>query len=589
MTEPIAASGTPEDTRWVERRVLAAAVRIALFVVPVLTGAVAIWLAQRRFVSIDGLLRIPLWFAQAVLVGAVVATIVDRLSRRLLPYATLLGLSLTFPGRAPSRLGVALRAHNDHSADSYFAAGDAPGRSDVAAATETIELVAALGTHRRLTPGRTERLLTQADAIAVRMEISETEREKLAWSVLLHDIAQLAESAPLATSTGELIEEHTGTAHAQAGEAFVAPLAGWLGSWRFATSQHHERWDGTGYPKGIGGERITVSGRIVAVVDAFDSLTSGGRRSVSVEKANAQILTSSGTRFDPSVVQAWLESTPVSTAGGITRSLPTIALPGFALHTAQTAAVLATAGIMAATITPDLLALDAELAISAAGERLTMTDPDAGLGATNDSSTTTFVRKVDDRELPSAAVTSVPRPTSTTEPGETTTTTSATSAAPTTESTVTGPSTTTAPTTTAPTTQAPTTQAPTTQVPRTQAPSTTAASQAATTTTAVPLPTSTTTTAMAGPIALPDTASARQGRSKRIDVLQNDTTGPSRSPLDTASLVVVDLPAHGSVEIKGKRISYLSEDDFVGEDSFTYRICNELGACSTAKVTMIVR
>jgi len=51
----------------------------------------------------------------------------------------------------------------------------------------------------------------------------------------------------------------------------------------------------------------------------------------------------------------------------------------------------------------------------------------------------------------------------------------------------------------------------------------------------------------------------------------------------------VDLPAHGIAETKNGQISYLSGEDFVGEDSFTYRICNELGACSTAKVTVIVR
>lgn len=89
-----------------------------------------------------------------------------------------------------------------------------------------------------------------------------------------------------------------------------------LGGGRFALLRmaeeialtHHERWDGAGYPFGLKGEAIPLSGRIVALVDAFDALTNARsyRKAQSVEKAMAVITRGAGTQFDPRVVDAFL-------------------------------------------------------------------------------------------------------------------------------------------------------------------------------------------------------------------------------------------------------------------------------------------
>jgi HD-GYP domain-containing protein (c-di-GMP phosphodiesterase class II) len=71
---------------------------------------------------------------------------------------------------------------------------------------------------------------------------------------------------------------------------------------------HHEKWDGTGYPRGLKGEMIPFVARIFAIVDVWDALRSDRpyRKAWASEKARAHIVEQSGTHFDPHVVQAFL-------------------------------------------------------------------------------------------------------------------------------------------------------------------------------------------------------------------------------------------------------------------------------------------
>ena len=72
---------------------------------------------------------------------------------------------------------------------------------------------------------------------------------------------------------------------------------------------HHEKWDGTGYPRGLKGEQIPLAARIFAVVDVWDALRSDRpyRLAWPEEKAIAHIREQSGTHFDPMVAQAFLD------------------------------------------------------------------------------------------------------------------------------------------------------------------------------------------------------------------------------------------------------------------------------------------
>jgi response regulator RpfG family c-di-GMP phosphodiesterase len=72
---------------------------------------------------------------------------------------------------------------------------------------------------------------------------------------------------------------------------------------------HHEKWDGTGYPKGLKGDRIPLSARIFAVVDVWDALCSDRpyRRGWAKDKVREYIRSQAGIHFDPQVVKAFLE------------------------------------------------------------------------------------------------------------------------------------------------------------------------------------------------------------------------------------------------------------------------------------------
>jgi len=73
--------------------------------------------------------------------------------------------------------------------------------------------------------------------------------------------------------------------------------------------EHQERWDGKGYPKGLRGEEISLSARIIGVADAYDAMTSDRsyRKGLSEEKAVAEIIRYSGIQFDPEVANVFIE------------------------------------------------------------------------------------------------------------------------------------------------------------------------------------------------------------------------------------------------------------------------------------------
>ncbi len=72
---------------------------------------------------------------------------------------------------------------------------------------------------------------------------------------------------------------------------------------------HHERWDGTGYPKGLRGEDIPIEARIIAIVSSYVAMTSERlyRLAFQKEAALQEILKNAGTQFDPEIVKVFLE------------------------------------------------------------------------------------------------------------------------------------------------------------------------------------------------------------------------------------------------------------------------------------------
>jgi HD-GYP domain-containing protein (c-di-GMP phosphodiesterase class II) len=93
--------------------------------------------------------------------------------------------------------------------------------------------------------------------------------------------------------------------HPEVSVEIMRPLE-YLGSVRDLILGHHERWDGTGYPRGLKGEEIPLGSRILAVVDAYDSITRGRpyRTARTHDEAMTELRRECGRQFDPDVVDA---------------------------------------------------------------------------------------------------------------------------------------------------------------------------------------------------------------------------------------------------------------------------------------------
>lgn len=145
------------------------------------------------------------------------------------------------------------------------------------------------------------------------MEKAELEQAGPACS--LHDIGKIGmpdailhKTGPLTTEERAIMEEHT-LVGARILNGAAAPILR-LGS-RVALT-HHERWDGTGYPMGLKGTEIPVLGRICAVADVFDALTTQRpyRKALANQEAYAHIRRARGLDLDPQIVEVFFEHLP---------------------------------------------------------------------------------------------------------------------------------------------------------------------------------------------------------------------------------------------------------------------------------------
>ncbi len=133
---------------------------------------------------------------------------------------------------------------------------------------------------------------------------------QLSHGFRLHDIGMIGVSNATLLKPGALTQSELDEVreHPWLGERIVAPVPALGGLTRQVIAGHHERWDGSGYPRGLRGIEIPVAARIFAVVDAFDAMTHEQpyRAALSVEAALDEIRSKAGLEFDPSVTEAFL-------------------------------------------------------------------------------------------------------------------------------------------------------------------------------------------------------------------------------------------------------------------------------------------
>ncbi len=159
------------------------------------------------------------------------------------------------------------------------------------------------------THGHVERVQEYAMAMGRALGFSPEVMMVLEYGSLLHDVGKITipdhilnKPGPLTPDEQALMRQHTiagaklleGVDHLQAAVPYVL--------------YHHERWDGTGYPKGLSGESIPREGRLLAIVDVFDALTTRRpyHQGMPVEKALALIRQGAGSHFDPAMTDVFM-------------------------------------------------------------------------------------------------------------------------------------------------------------------------------------------------------------------------------------------------------------------------------------------
>jgi putative two-component system response regulator len=181
---------------------------------------------------------------------------------------------------------------------------------------ETVDrLGRAIDVHDCITGAHVERVASYAAAIARAYGLDEVQAELLRLASPLHDIGKIAVPDSLLAKPGPLTpaERVEMERHTEAGHALLAGSGNELLELAATVARsHHERWDGTGYPCGLSGEDIPIEGRIVAVADVFDAMTSERPYGTkfSAAEGRAYIVSESGAAFDPKVVDAFLRCMP---------------------------------------------------------------------------------------------------------------------------------------------------------------------------------------------------------------------------------------------------------------------------------------
>ena len=158
-----------------------------------------------------------------------------------------------------------------------------------------------------------DRVRGYAAVLALGLGMNPLDAEVLSYACQLHDIGKIGLPDGLLMKTGdftpfewELLKRHT-----IIGAEILANLNSPIPSTGETIAfTHHERWDGSGYPNGTRGEAIPISGRICAIVDVFDALTTKRqyKQEIPLTDAFELMRESAGSLFDPQLVKIFLEN-----------------------------------------------------------------------------------------------------------------------------------------------------------------------------------------------------------------------------------------------------------------------------------------
>lgn len=259
-----------EDTRW------------ALRVFVPLRGAAD---ADRITGYFEGVRVVPPWQREQLRANAFSA-------------ALMVGLAAVLCGSAIYPVVVRLSADNERKAreilDSHLSMMEALGRAVAMRDSDT-------GTHNF-------RVAWIAARIGERLDLAGRAMQSLIVGSFLHDVGKISIPDAILLKSGKLDAEeskimHTHVAH---GEEIVSGI-GWLEDAHAIVAAHHEKWDGSGYPRKLSGDEIPLSARIFSVADVFDALSSKRpyKEPMSFEATMSILEADTGSHFDPHVMTAF--------------------------------------------------------------------------------------------------------------------------------------------------------------------------------------------------------------------------------------------------------------------------------------------
>jgi putative nucleotidyltransferase with HDIG domain len=170
-------------------------------------------------------------------------------------------------------------------------------------------LVSTIEANDAYTRGHSERVTRYSLALARRLNLCQESMGKLERAAILHDIGKIGIEVALLHKEGELSGDELEILqqHPTIGSRILEPIRFLQGVGEIIR-QHHERYDGKGYPFGLQGEKILVEARILAVVDTYDAMTSDRpyRQARSHEMAIAEIERQAGAQFDPEIARTFI-------------------------------------------------------------------------------------------------------------------------------------------------------------------------------------------------------------------------------------------------------------------------------------------
>jgi HD-GYP domain-containing protein (c-di-GMP phosphodiesterase class II) len=158
--------------------------------------------------------------------------------------------------------------------------------------------------------GHSARVTVFAEGLARTLGWTDRRLDVLRLGGSLHDVGKIAVNASILQKPGPLDEAELEQirVHPVAGARLIEDVADFQPALPYVL-HHHERWDGTGYPHRLRGERIPLEARVLGVADAFDAMTSlrPYRPALSVEQALAELERCAGSQFDPSLARTFVQ------------------------------------------------------------------------------------------------------------------------------------------------------------------------------------------------------------------------------------------------------------------------------------------